>query len=93
MKKSLTHKVIKHLLNYNNNLRIIKGVTCVYFIKITLHFIMEIGIQTRRTNFGIACSNCSMKLLSVLVVKIGILEISNLNLRAILILELIWPGI
>ena len=33
-----------------------------------------------------------MKLLSDLIVKIGILEIPNINFRAILILGLIWPG-
>ena len=32
-----------------------------------------------------------MKLLSDLVVKIGIIELSNMNFRAILILGLIWP--
>ena len=32
----------------------------------------------------------SMKLLSDIVVKIGILEISNMNFRAILMLGLIW---
>ena len=31
---------------FYNDLRIIIDVTCVYFIKITLHFIIEIGIQT-----------------------------------------------
>ena len=38
------------------------------------------------------CSKCSMKLLSDLIVKIEILEISNINFRAILILALIWLG-
>ena len=44
------------------------------------------------TNFGITCSKCSMKLLSDLIVKIGILEISSINFIAILISGLIWPG-
>ena len=53
------------------------------------------------TNFGIMCGKCLLKLLSDkcllkllsdIVVKIGILEISSMNFRAILILGLIWPG-
>ena len=43
------------------------------------------------TNFGITCSDCSMKLLSDLLFKIGILEISNINFKAILFLGLIEP--
>ena len=41
------------------------------------------------TNFDITCGKCSMKLLSDIVVKIGIIEISNMNFRAVLILWLI----
>ena len=44
------------------------------------------------TNFGITYSDCSMKRLSDLVFKIGILGISQMNFRAVLILGLIWPG-
>ena len=79
---------------YYNDLRIIIDVTYMYFTQITLNFMIEIGIYTARleTTFGITCSNCSLKLLSDLAVKIGILETSNIHFRAILILELIWPG-
>ena len=44
------------------------------------------------TNFNITCGKCSMKLLSDIVIKFGIPEISNMNFTAILILGLIWPG-
>ena len=70
---------------YYNDLRIIIDVTC-YF-----KFYNRDWNLNLETNFGIACCNCSLKLLSDLVVKIGILEISNIHFRAILILELIWP--
>ena len=44
------------------------------------------------TKSDIACDKCSMKPLSDIAAKIGILEISNMNFRAILILGLISPG-
>ena len=75
---------------YYKDLRIIIDVTCGYFIKITLHTSHNRDSKSE-TNFGITCSKCLMKLLSDLV-DVGILEISNINLRAILILGLIWPG-
>ena len=44
------------------------------------------------TNFDITCGKCTIKLLLDIVVKIGILETSYMNFRAILILRLIWPS-
>ena len=41
------------------------------------------------TNFGKTYGTCSIKLLPDIIVKIRILEVSNINFRAILILELI----
>ena len=44
------------------------------------------------SNFGKTYGTCSIKLLPDIILKIRILEISNINFRAILILELIWPN-
>ena len=76
-KKNLAHKVIKHLLNVfkDNNRRKL----CV-FHKDYFTFYNQDWNSNSEINFGIICSNCSMKVLSDLVVKIGILEISNINL-------------
>ena len=41
------HQFIKGLSD-NNDLRTIIDVSCVYFIKITLHAIIEIGISAGR---------------------------------------------
>ena len=76
---------------YYNDLRIITDVTCKYFDKDYFTFYNRDLNSKLETNFGITCK-CSMKLLSDLIVKIGILELSNINFRAILILGLIWPG-
>ena len=74
-----------------NELGIIVDVSCV-FHKDYFTFYNRDWNSHSETNFGITCSKCSMKLLSDLVVKIRILEISNTNFEAILILGLIWPG-
>ena len=89
MKKSLTHEVIRTVVD----------ITCVYFKDYFKFYnrdqfwrpIYKQFINSE-TNFGITCSNCSMKLLSDLVVKIGIIEISNINFRVFLILGLICSG-
>ena len=91
-KKSLTHKVRKLLLNVlqrfrGNNRRNLRVFHKDYF---TLY---NRGWNSKlETNFGKTCRKCSMKLLSDLIVKIGILEISSINFIAILISGLIWPG-
>ena len=75
---------------YYNDLKIIIKVTCAYFIKIT--FYNRDWNSKSETSFGITCSKCSMKLLSDVIIEIGILEISSINFRVILILGLIWSG-
>ena len=67
-----------------NELRITIDVSCA-FQKDYFTFYNRDWNSHSETNFGITCSKCSMKLLSDLVVKIGILEISNMDFRAILI--------
>ena len=91
-KRSLTHKVRKLLLNVlqwfrGNNRRNLRVFHKDYFT-----FYNRGWNSKLETNFGITYRKCSMKLLSDLIVKIGILEIWNINFRAILILGLIWTG-
>ena len=77
---------------YYNDLRIINRRNLYVFHTDYFTFYNRDWNLNLETNFGIKCSNWSMKISSDLVVKIRILEISNIHFRAILILELIWPG-
>ena len=61
-----------------NGLRIIVEASCI-FHKDYFTFDNQDWNSNSGTNFGLTCSKCSMKLLSDIVVKIVILEISNMN--------------
>ena len=74
-----------------NELRIMVDLSCV-FHKYYFTFYDRDWNSNLETNFGITCSKCSRKLLSDLVVRIGILDITNMNFRAILFLGLIYPS-
>ena len=66
-------------------------VTCV-FHKDYFKFYNRDWNSNSETNFGITYGKCLLKLLSNIIAKIGIIEISSMNFKAILILGLIWPG-
>ena len=52
-------------------------VSCI-FLKYYFTFYNRDWNSNLGTNFGITCGKCSMKLLSDIVVEIGMLEISNI---------------
>ena len=74
-----------------SDLKIIVDISCV-FHKDYFTFCNQDWNANSETNFGITCGKCLLKLLSDIVAKMGILEISSINFRKILILGLIWPG-
>ena len=69
----------------------IVGASCIFHNKI-FTFCNRDWNSHVGTNFGVPCGKCSIKLLSDIIVEIGILEISSMDFRAILVLGLIWPN-
>ena len=61
-----------------NGLSVIVDVSCI-FHKDYFTFCKRDWKSNSVTTFGITCGKCSMKLLSDLVVEIGIPKISNMN--------------
>ena len=68
-----------------NGSMIIADVNCMFY-KDYFTFYNQYLNSNLETNTGKTCGTCSMKLLPDIVVKIRILEISNLNFLAVLIL-------